>query len=219
MPPAPSRPPSPAIYLLTPPLTAAGAPAFVTTLAAVFAAAPIASLRVRFEPGADAEAKAIVAPIVKAAAAADCAVLLDGDPRRAARLGADGAHVEGAGDALDEALASLKPERIVGAGGLKSRDDAMTAGEKGADYVMFGEPRGPVPPMALESLIERVDWWAEIFETPCVAYAESIDAAIRLAEAGADFVAVDEAVWTAPSPAEAARALKAEFDRLAAEAP
>ena len=31
--------------------------------------------------------------------------------------------------------------------------------------------------MALEPLIERVGWWAEIFETPCVAYAASIEAA------------------------------------------
>ena len=65
-------------------------------------------------------------------------------------MGVDGAHVTGAGEALAEALASLHPERIVGAGGLRSRDDAMTAGEVGADYVMFGEPRrdGFVPPLA-----------------------------------------------------------------------
>ena len=119
--------------------------------------------------------------------ASDCALILDGDPRRAARLGADGAHVEGVGEALDDALESLKPERIVGVGGLRMRDDAMTAGEKGADYVMFGEPRGAVPPMPLELLLERVGWWAEIFETPCVAYAESIEAARRLAEAGRGF--------------------------------
>ena len=47
----------------------------------------------------------------------------------------------------------------------------MSAGEAGADYLLFGEPRpdGTIP--ALESVIERATWWAEIFETPCVAYA------------------------------------------------
>ena len=70
---------------------------------------------------------------------------------------------------------------------------------------MFGEPRGAIPAMALELLAERVAWWAEIFELPCVAYAESIEAARDLARAGADFVALDHAVWSAPSPAEAAR--------------
>ena len=61
--------------------------------------------------------------------------------RLAARLGADGVHVAGAGEELDAAIKRLKPERIVGAGSLRTRDEAMTAGEMGADYVMFGEPR------------------------------------------------------------------------------
>lgn len=217
MPPAPSRPSSSLIYLITPPLTVADAPTFAAAFADVLSAAPIASARVRFAPGADADAKAIVAPLLKAAVAAGCALILDGDPRRAARLGADGAHVEGVGEALDAALESLRPERIVGAGSLRMRDDAMTAGEKGADYVMFGEPHGETPPMALELLLERVGWWAEIFQTPCVAYAASIEAACRLAEAGADFVALDEAVWGAPDPAQVARALLAALARVPAE--
>jgi thiamine-phosphate pyrophosphorylase len=127
--------------------------------------------------------------------------------------------VAGAGAALDEALESMKPERIVGAGSLRTRDEAMTAGEKGADYVMFGEPRDGAPATALELLLERVDWWAEIFETPCVAYAETIEAAGRLARAGADFVALEGAVWNAERPAEAAREAYSALSRLVAGAP
>jgi thiamine-phosphate pyrophosphorylase len=218
MPSAPSHTPPCSIYLVTPQLSAATAVSFSKTFEEALAAAPVASVRVRFEFGADGDAKPIVAPLLRAAAAADCAVILDGDPRRAARLGADGVHVEGAGEALDIALDSVKPERIVGVGALRMRDDAMTAGEKGADYVMFGEPRGAAPPMALELLLERVGWWAEIFETPCVAYAESIDAARRLAEAGADFVAVDDVVWAAPSPSGAVRELHGVLRGSAAQA-
>lgn len=218
MPAAPPQPPSCSIYLVTPPLAAPGAAIFAEVLARVLAAAPIASLRVRFGPGAEGDAKAIVAPLLEQTAAADCALVLDGDPRRAARLGADGGHVEGVGEALDEALDSLKPERIVGVGALRTRDDAMTAGEKGADYVMFGEPGG-APAMALELLLERVGWWAEIFEMPCVAYAESVEAARRLADAGADFVAVDRMIWDAPSPEEAVRSLHAVLARVAAHSP
>ncbi len=218
MPAALPHPPSCSITLVTPPLTAATAPAFARVFAEVLAAAPIASVRVRLATGAEGGAKAIVAPLLKTAVSADCALILDGDPRRAARLGADGAHVEGVGEALDEALESLKPERIVGVGALRMRDDAMSAGEKGADYVMFGEPHGAIPPMALELLLERVGWWAEIFETPCIAYAELIEAARRLAGAGADFVAVEDAIWSAPSPADAARALHAALSSAAAEA-
>ena len=61
MPPATPAPPSCSITLVTPPLSAATAPAFAPVFAEVLAAAKIASARVRFEPGADGDAKAIVA--------------------------------------------------------------------------------------------------------------------------------------------------------------
>ena len=75
----------------------------------------------------------------------------------------------------------------------------MAAGEAGADYVMFGEPHrdGWTPPLA--ETAERVAWWAEIFETPCVAYAARLDDVATLAAAGADFVALGDALWSAPS--------------------
>ena len=214
----PSSPPC-SLYLITPPLTGANAGAFASGFVEVLGAARAASALVRLAPGAQGEAKAIVAPLLKAAVSADCALILENDARLAARLGADGVHVAGAGEALEEALESLKPERIVGAGALRMRDEAMAAGEMGADYVMFGEPRGQVPAMALELLVERVGWWAEIFETPCVAYAESIEAAGKLARAGADFVALDGAIWNAASPAAAARQAQALLAEIAAGAP
>jgi thiamine-phosphate pyrophosphorylase len=218
----PSSPPSPfpcSLTLVTPRLSAANAAGFAGTFAEVLGAAPFASALVRLAPGAGGDAKAIVGPLLRAAMKADCALILENDPRLAARLGADGVHVAGAGEALDDALESLKPERIVGAGSLRTRDEAMAAGEKGADYVMLGEPRGAEPAMAPELLLERVDWWAEIFETPCVAYAETIEAAERLARAGADFVALEDAVWNAGRPADAAREAYAVIARLVAGAP
>ena len=58
------------------------------------------------------------------------------------RGGADGVHLPGRDmGPLKRALTALKPERIVGAGDVRSRHDAMQAGETGVDYVMFGEPR------------------------------------------------------------------------------
>ena len=146
--------------------------------------------------------------LLRPAKAADCALLIENDVRSAARLGADGVHVAGAGADLETAVKRLKPDRIVGAGSLRTRDEAMTAGEMGADYVMFGEPHGGAQTMGLASLMsltERVVWWAEIFETPCVAYADTIPAAGTLADAGADFVALSEAIWGSSSPAAAAR--------------
>jgi thiamine-phosphate pyrophosphorylase len=161
----PSTPFRCSLYLITPPLSSRNTAAFAGVFAEVLVAARFASALVRLAPSAGGEAKAIVAPLLRTAVAADCALLIEGDARLVSRLGADGVHVAGAGDALAEAIESLKPDRIVGAGALRMRDDAMTAGEAGADYVMFGEPSGAAPAMALEPLTERVGWWSEIFET------------------------------------------------------
>lgn len=122
------------------------------------------------------------------------ALLIDGRPELAVRSGADGAHCCGV-DALLSGLRILKPERIAGAGGLKSRHDAMVAGEAGADYVMFGEPDAAGRRPAFDAVLERVGWWAELFEPPCVAYAASLDEVAALARAGADFIAVGDMVW------------------------
>jgi thiamine-phosphate pyrophosphorylase len=206
------------LYLITPPLSYRNAHEFTKVFAEVLAALPVASALVRLAPEADGEAKAIVPAMLHAAVASDCALLIENDPWLAARLGADGVHVWGAGDRLKLALEGLKPQRIVGAGALRTRDEAMTAGEAGADYVMFGEPRGRAPAVPLERLIERVEWWAEIFETPCVACADSFGAASLLARAGADFVALDQAIWCAGSPPVAAREAQSLLSHVAAEA-
>jgi thiamine-phosphate pyrophosphorylase len=100
----------------------------------------------------------------------------------------------------------LKGERILGVGGLRSKDDAMSMGEAGVDYLLFGEPRAGGAPPPLEAVAERAGWWAEIFETPCVAFAPTLDAVPRLAATGAEFVALGEAVWAHPDgPAAAVR--------------
>jgi thiamine-phosphate pyrophosphorylase len=216
MPLKPPSSPRSSLYLITPPLSVADAGAFAERFAEVLDVAPIACALVRMAPGAETEAKAIVAPILQTSIAADCALLIEDDARLAGRLGVDGVHVAGAGDDLIDAIERMKPGRIVGAGSMRLRDEAMTAGEKGADYVMFGEPFGGVPTMSPNSLTERVRWWAEIFETPCVAYADTFEQAGILADAGADFVALDEAIWSAVSPARAAREAHALLARAAA---
>ena len=125
------------------------------------------------------------------------ALLLAGRADLVARGGADGAHLSGIAE-FTVALETLKPERIAGAGGLASRHDAMLAAEQGADYVMFGEPdpTGKCPVFA--AVEERVGWWAEVFEIPCVGYSESLETILPLVAAGADFVALGDAVWREP---------------------
>ena len=79
-----------------------------------------------------------------------------------------------------------------------TRHDAMLAAEADADYVLFGEPdlNGERP--SLSAIEERVSWWAEVFQPPCVGYATSLDEVAALAAAGADFVAVADFVWDDP---------------------
>jgi thiamine-phosphate pyrophosphorylase len=122
------------------------------------------------------------------------ALLLDGHPDLVARAGADGAHLADIA-AFTAARARLQPERIAGCGGLTTRHDAMLAGEASADYVLFGEPDRAGGRPAFDVVLDRVAWWAEVFEIPCVGFAATLDEIDRLAAAGADFVAVGDCIF------------------------
>lgn len=208
--------PDPArLYLVTPVLDDAGP--FAPLLTAALDDAAVDCVLLRLGPQ-DAEARRAVAsalcPTVQARGAA---CLVADDAQLAALVEADGAHIMGVGAGLDAALRSLKPSRIVGAGGLATRDDAMVAGEAGVDYVLFGAPLidGTVPP--LDARVEHVGWWAEIFQVPCVAWAHDLDDVEPLAAAGADFIALSEVVWADPrGPAAALRDVGAVLAAVAA---
>jgi thiamine-phosphate pyrophosphorylase len=195
------RRPAPRLYLVTP---ATAEPAgLVEWIAPALGAADVAAVLVPLT--GDDECALInglktLAPTVQSAGAA---LLLDGRPDLVARAGADGAHLTGI-EAFSAALSSLKPERIAGCGALATRHDAMTAAEAGTDYVMFGEPdaRGHRP--SFEAIIERVEWWAEVFEVPCVGYAVHPDEIAPLSAAGADFVAVGSFIFDDPRGTAAA---------------
>lgn len=198
--PAPPRP-TPRLYLATP--IVSDPAVLVAELPALLAVADIAAVLLRLAPGDPrtllARIKAL-APIVQAGGAA---LLLDGHADLVARGGADGAHIGGI-DAMQEALPTLKPDRILGVGDLTSRHDAMGAGEAGADYVLFGEPDRQGQRPSREAIAERLDWWAELFEPPCVGYAETIDEVSLFVEAGADFVLVGDCIWNDVRGAKAA---------------
>jgi thiamine-phosphate pyrophosphorylase len=129
--------------------------------------------------------------------------LLDGHVELVARAGADGAHLTGI-ETLEDALPTLKPDRIAGIGGLTTRHDSMAAGELGADYVLFGEPDAHGQRPSIEAIAERLQWWDELFEPPCVGFAASRDEVGEFALAGADFVLVGDFIWADPRGAEAA---------------
>jgi thiamine-phosphate pyrophosphorylase len=187
----PHRPPT-RLYLVAPPLLPVTG--LANTFAAALDAADVAAVLVRAPDAAPEARLAAIAAFVPTVQERNVALILDGDPALVAQTGADGAHLTGP-EALVAAIPLLKPDRIAGAGGLATRHDAMLAAEHGADYVMFGEPgENGRPPFG--AVVDRVEWWAEVFETPCVGYAESLDEAAALAQAGADFVALGEFVFS-----------------------
>jgi len=193
-PPEPQRP-APRLYLVAPP--AADPARLADAIAEALGAADVAAVLL---PIAGDDERALLNSVKALAASvqsAGAALLLDGRADLVARAGADGAHLTGI-DEFSAAVASLKPDRIAGCGGLATRHDAMSAAEAGADYVMFGEPdqRGHRP--SFEAVLERVEWWAEVFEIPCVGHAAKLDEIAGLVTAGVDFIAVGDVIFSDP---------------------
>ena len=56
----------------------------------------------------------------------------------------------------------------------------------------------------LEAIAERLQWWDELFEPPCIGFAVSCEEAAEFATAGADFVLVGDFIWADPRGAKAA---------------
>jgi thiamine-phosphate pyrophosphorylase len=193
--------PLPRLYLATPEVD--DPMPLMASLPGLLAGIDVAAVLLRLKP---ADPRSMISRIKALAPAIQdngAALLLDGHVELVARAGADGAHLGGI-EAMQEALPTLKPDRIVGVGGLVTRHDSMAAGELGADYVLFGEPdkRGQRP--SVEAIAERLQWWAELFEPPCVGFAGSHQEVGEFAAAGADFVLVGDLIWNDSRGARAA---------------
>lgn len=181
------------LFLITPALE--DAEAFVPALEEAIGAGDIACLLLRLSTRDPGLAKRIVKRIADIAQPAGIAVIIEEDGQLAVRAGADGVQLNNPADIA--AAAGRKPgnDRIIGVAGLASRDDAMTAGEQEVDYLMFGEPSADGFLRPLDWRIERIEWWSSIFNVPCVGFAGSLDEIGPLARAGAEFVALADAVW------------------------
>ena len=187
--------PQPRLYLVTPRLDDAAA--FVAPLSAALGAGDVAAVLLRFAAADEGGLIKRIKALAGVVQGKDAALIVDGLPDLVARGGADGAHLTGI-EAFSDVAERLKPDRIAGVGGLVTRHDAMLAAEGGADYVMFGEPDASGKRPAFDAIEERIGWWAEVFEIPCVGYAASLDEVAAVVAAGADFVALGDFVWQEP---------------------
>jgi len=204
------------LYLITPPRIDLAA--FTPALEAALAGGDVAAVQLRLKDVEDGEILRIgkaLKPIIQHTHAA---FILNDRPDLAAKLEADGVHIGQNDASYDDARRLIGRENIVGVTAHNSRHLAMEAAEAGADYVAFGAffpTQTKAPSHWCEP--EVLEIWQQTMETDCVAIG-GIDLANAetLARAGADFLAVSNAVWSDPRGPQAAVAdFNALFDRLA----
>lgn len=144
----------------------------------------------------EASYQAFAEQIVPIAQEAGIAAIIVDDTRIAGRVKADGIHIEGGKKMLAEAIGSFQAKMAVGAGGVKSRDDALDLGEERPDYVFFGKFGYDNQPEAHQRNLSLGGWWAEMVEIPGIVMAGSDLASVEMVAAtGADFVALSSAVF------------------------
>jgi thiamine-phosphate pyrophosphorylase len=169
------------IYLIAP--EDMDAAALKPALASALVGNMIAAVLVPRGARSERDYKELVKALLPLAQGAGAAVLVEGEPGLVRLLGADGLHVTGGIGAVRAAIEALKPDFIVGAGDVRSRDDAMGKGEAGVDYLLFGALSGPVP--APQRDLAR--WWAETMQIPGVLSDPEADAESFEAE-GCEFI-------------------------------
>lgn len=147
-------------------------------------------------------------PLQRICADAEVAFIVNDDMSLAKRIGADGVHLGQSDGDVREARELLGPAAQIGVTCHASRHLAMDSGEAGADYVAFGA----FYPTTTKDTEHRPEpsilaWWSTLFTIPCVAIGGITPANAKpLVAAGADFLAVCNAVWAAEDPAAAVAA-------------
>ena len=181
-------------------LDAEGMEGFVTSLRAACGTGDVAAVILRLaatdERGLTARVKQ-VAPVAQehgAALVVACPGFTGDLAAVAIRGGADGVHIDKPRE-LKELRDRLRDGRILGVGGVETKHAAMEAGEAGVDYLMFGGlyPDGVAP--EADTVLARVSWWVEIFETPCIAVATTAEAVEPLVATGSEFIGLESALW------------------------
>jgi len=189
--------------------------AFPDRLKVALSGGPVAAFQLRVKDVDSHELAKLAEPLQRICADADVAFIVNDSVSLAKRLGADGVHLgQKDGDAR-EAREVLGPQVQIGVTCHDSRHLAMEAGEKGADYVAFGAfyPT-TTKPSDYRPEPQLLSWWASLFEVPCVAIGGiTPENAAPLVTAGADFIAVCQAVWAQSDPADPVRRFAELFER------
>lgn len=187
---------------------------FPDRLKAALGGGPVAAFQFRVKDISEHELARLAEPLQRICAHHEVAFIVNDSMRLAKRLGADGVHLGQSDGDPREARALLGPAAQIGRTCHDSRHFAMEAGEAGCDYVAFGAFYATTTkPSKYRPDPVILSWWSAIAEIPCVAIGgiTPLNAA-PLIDAGADFIAVCQAVWSADDPAAAV----ADFERVTA---
>ncbi|GAA4758791.1 thiamine phosphate synthase [Sphingomonas daechungensis] len=192
--PPPRRTEACRLYLISPQDVGGG---FADRLKAACDTGEVAAFQLRVKDVGEHELARWADPLQRICADAGTAFIVNDSIGLAKRLGADGVHLgQGDGD-VREARAVLGPGAQIGVTCHDSRHLAMSAGEAGADYVAFGAFYPTLTkPSSYRPDPSILSWWSSVFEIPCVAIGGiTPQNAEPLVRAGADFLAVCQAVW------------------------
>ena len=190
------------LYLISPQDVGGG---FPDRLKAALDGGPVAAFQLRVKDIDEHSLALLADPLQRVCADHAVAFIVNDSIELAKRLGADGVHLGQSDGDPREARAELGPDAQIGRTCHDSRHLAMEAGEAGCDYVAFGAfyPTTTKPshyrpdPLVLS-------WWSAIAEIPCVAIGGITPTnAAPLVAAGADFVAVCQAIWGHDDPGRA----------------
>lgn len=197
------------LYLISPQNVGGG---FSESLKAALEPGLASAFQLRVKDVPEHELAALAEPLQRICADADVAFIVNDSISLAKRIGADGVHLGQSDGDIKEARAVLGPTAQIGKTCHDSRHLAMEAGEAGADYVAFGA----FYPTTTKASHYRPDpailtWWSTLFEIPCVAIGGiTAHNAKPLVDAGADFLAVCQAIWSKDDAGKAVRA----FDEI-----
>lgn len=191
------------LYLVSP-LDVAGT--FPERLARALDAGPVAAFQFRVKGVDEHEAARLAEPLQRICADREVAFIVNDSISLARRLGADGVHLGQDDGDVKDARDRLGRNAQIGVTCHDSRHLAMDAGEAGADYVAFGAffPSSTKDTKHVAGL-DLLEWWQSIFELPCVAIGGiTPQNCAPLIQAGADFLAVSNAVWDGDEAANVA---------------
>jgi thiamine-phosphate pyrophosphorylase len=165
----------------------------------------VGSFQLRLKDADDETIKRAIHQLMPICRAHEVAFIINDRADLCAELMCDGVHI-GQEDLEKTSMRAIRnivgEQAVIGVTCHASRHLAMEAGAAGADYVAFGAfyPTTSKPTEKLEKwgipTPEILEWWQAYMTLPCVAIGGITPGNCKpLADAGADFIAVINAVW------------------------